>query len=148
LSPPLLYTHLWCLEAFYGRRFQRVLASFFRATAIVYTFVVPRNLYGRRLQRVLSLHFISRHRCGKESFSSSSSSSSNHPSIRCNSPSHSKRNQPLAQQEQSAFSAGAISLQHSRRFNCPSTQHEQLPLDQQAQPVLAKQARPAFAQQV
>ncbi len=46
----------------------------------------------------------------------------------------------------SAFSAGAISLQHSRRFNCPSSEHEQLPLDQQAQPaVLDKQAQPSHS---
>ena len=89
-------------------------------TAIVNTFVVSRSLYGRRVQRVLSLHFFSRQR---------SFSSSNQPSIRCNSPSHSKRNQPLAQQEHqpsqqelSAFNTagGSIVPRHSTS-NYPST---------------------------
>ena len=112
LPPPLLCIHLWCLKT---------------STVVVY--------------RGCSLHFSCHrycvHICDTENFSSS-----NLPSPRCNPPSHSKRNQPLAQQQLSTFTAGAISLQHSRRFNYPSTQHEQLPFDQQAQPVLAKQVRP------
>ena len=113
MPPPLLCIHLWYLETFTVVVYRGCSRFIFCATAIVNTFVTQKL------------------------------SAAATPSLRCNPPSLSKGNQHFAQQQLSAFTAGAISLQHSRRFNCPSSEHEQLPLDQQAQPVLAKQAQPA-----